>query len=194
MIQELKELLPITSGLNSRDVVKWRWTTSESFSVISCYNFLKDSGVLDTKFGRIWKIRILLKVKIFVWLVLLRKVLTVDNLLKRGWTGETGCVLCSVQTESLDHLFMSCGAIRSLLMRLLPNKRMLSSCTCTATLWEESRLKGGDVGRRELETIAVVWWAIWRERNKRIFVRKKISLMHLLLEIRTCSALWSFYC
>ncbi len=83
-IRNLKALLADLHPTNSRDVIRWRWTSSEAYSVKSMYKFLQDSGVIDKSFVQLWKSKIPLKVKIFVWLVLKRRVLTTDNLLKRG--------------------------------------------------------------------------------------------------------------
>jgi zinc-binding in reverse transcriptase len=40
-----------------------------------------------------------------MWLVLQRKILTRDNLCKRGWLGDVNCVFCS-HSESINHLFL----------------------------------------------------------------------------------------
>lgn len=45
-------------------------------------------SIYDRSFSQLWKIKTSLKVKIFSWLVLKQRVLTRDNRLKRGWTGE----------------------------------------------------------------------------------------------------------
>lgn len=31
-----------------------------------------------------------------------------NNLLKRGWTGNTTCVLCMTKEKTVDHLFTRC--------------------------------------------------------------------------------------
>jgi hypothetical protein len=44
-----------------------------------------------------------LKVKIFMWLTLKNSILTKDNLLTRGWTGNELCHFYT-QQETVDHL------------------------------------------------------------------------------------------
>jgi zinc-binding in reverse transcriptase len=58
--------------------------------------------------GSIWNLIIPLKIKIFVWLVLQRKVLTKDILLRRGWSSSSSCVFFSY-LEIFDHIFIHCS-------------------------------------------------------------------------------------
>ncbi len=176
---------------NIKDEIRWSWDNSGRFSVKSLYNFLQDGGVVDKRFAQLWKIGTPLKVKIFVWLVLKKRVLTADNLLKRGRSGEGMCSLCSEGGETMEHLFMSCPFTKDLLLGLLPNKRMLLSCTSSVKLWEEGSLIGGTYGRKQL---AIIWWATWLERNRRIFETKKQTNSQLLAEIKSLRQSWYSLC
>jgi hypothetical protein len=49
-----------------------------------------------------------MKVRIFLWGVLKNSILTKDNLLKIGWTGNEQCHLCS-DNETINHLLFGCG-------------------------------------------------------------------------------------
>jgi hypothetical protein len=55
-------------------------------------------------FKKIWKAKIHLKIKIFMWLVSQNVILTKDNLVKRKWKGSTTCAFCN-ENESSQHLF-----------------------------------------------------------------------------------------
>jgi hypothetical protein len=59
----------------------------------------------------LWKIKVPLKIRIFIWFLYRKVILTKDNLTKRGWTGCTKCVFCGTQ-ETSDHLFLSCSFAR----------------------------------------------------------------------------------
>lgn len=48
------------------------------------------------------------KISCFIWLALMNKLLTWDNLQKRGWTGPGICALCSRDEDSVQHLFFHC--------------------------------------------------------------------------------------
>lgn len=43
---------------------------------------------------RIWKGKIQLKIKIFMWLLTNDAILTKDNLVKRKWIGDSSCMFC----------------------------------------------------------------------------------------------------
>ncbi|OAY69027.1 LINE-1 retrotransposable element ORF2 protein [Ananas comosus] len=90
------------------------------FTVKSVYSMLNDGGLRDDR-SKIWSFRVPLKVKVFTWIVLKKRPLTADNLLKRGWTGNTVCVLCESEEETVDHLFAQCVFSRFLMVMSMEN-------------------------------------------------------------------------
>jgi hypothetical protein len=52
----------------------------------------------------IWKATAEPKCKIYAWILLQRKILTADNLAKRGWPHDPLCKLCHVAPETPVHL------------------------------------------------------------------------------------------
>ena len=48
-----------------------------------------------------------LKIKIFMWFLHRKVILTKDNLTKRNWEGCKTCVFCD-KDESIQHLFFEC--------------------------------------------------------------------------------------
>jgi hypothetical protein len=55
----------------------------------------------------LWKLKVPLKIKIFMWYLIKGVVLTKDNLAKRNWHGNKKCVFCTAN-ESIQHLFIDC--------------------------------------------------------------------------------------
>jgi len=49
-----------------------------------------------------------MKIKLFIWLVHQRKILTWENLLEKGFIGPSKCYLCGSQEEMMDHLLKLC--------------------------------------------------------------------------------------
>jgi hypothetical protein len=95
---------------NEPDKFKWRLNTSGIFSVKSMYaDFLNGHTVFLKKY--IWRIKVPLKIKIFMWFLYKKVLLTKDNLAKRRWNGCTDCVFCGSK-ETIDHLFISCSFSR----------------------------------------------------------------------------------
>jgi hypothetical protein len=90
----------------------WRLTTNGVFSVKSMYEDLMNG---HTRFLRkyLWKLKIPLKIKVFMWFLNNKVLLTKDNLAKRNWKGSTKCCFCGAQ-ETVEHLFVSCPFARLL--------------------------------------------------------------------------------
>jgi hypothetical protein len=63
-----------------------------------------DIGLL---YKSIWKAKIPLKVKIFMWMLAQKSILTKDNMIVRNWQGDPSCYFCG-DTESLDHSLFQC--------------------------------------------------------------------------------------
>ena len=88
------------------DTFKWNLTKSKSFTVKSLYLDLLNG---HTRFLRkyIWKMKVPLKIKIFMWFLNRKVLLTKDNLTKRNWNGSKKCCFCD-QNETIQHLFITC--------------------------------------------------------------------------------------
>lgn len=54
----------------------------------------------------IWKIKIPMKMIIFLWLINRKAILKWENLRKRGWKGPSRCILCRLEEETIEHIFI----------------------------------------------------------------------------------------
>ena len=88
------------------DTIRWKLTVTVVFSVKSMYLDVIDTRSLSRSL-HFWKIKVPLRIKIFMWFVHKGVFLTKDNLTKRNWVGNTGCCFCD-QNESIKHLFLEC--------------------------------------------------------------------------------------
>jgi hypothetical protein len=68
-------------------------------------DLLNDQTVYLKKY--IWKIKVPLKIRIFMWFLHRKVILTKDNLLKRNWHGCAKCCFCD-ENETIEHLFITC--------------------------------------------------------------------------------------
>ena len=92
------------------DVFRWNLNKSGIFSVQSFYAALITSSQISVM-NHFWKIKIPLKVKIFLWYLEKGVVLTKDNLFKRNWRGSNKCCFC-INEETIQHLFIECPFAR----------------------------------------------------------------------------------
>jgi hypothetical protein len=56
-----------------------------------------------------WTWDIALKIRLYTWLAVENKILTWDNLQKKGWEGPSLCHLCSRDSETVLHLLVNCN-------------------------------------------------------------------------------------
>ena len=133
------------------------------FSVSSVYKHLyRNCARADNR--QLWKAKIPLKIKIFMWLTLQNAILTKDNLLKRKWKGGPSCAFCQ-EKESVNHLFFDCPVSKyvwSIITYVFGATVRLNSFA-QFWVWINWCLPKGNhvytVG------LAAVCWAIWRTRN-----------------------------
>jgi zinc-binding in reverse transcriptase len=86
----------------------WRWSVSGIFSVHSFYEWLDFGGIINNEYDIVWKSDIPFKIKKNAWLVRKKKILTNDNLVHRGWDGDTFFAFCG-SYEDIDHFFVQCS-------------------------------------------------------------------------------------
>lgn len=150
---------------DEQDKVGWVFGSKNSFFVKSIYNNLtsNESGLYHKK---IWKGKILAKIKIFLWLILNDSILTKDNMLKRNRHGDPTCCFCRTD-ESALHL--ECNVAKTIWVILAKSigvddiPRSLSH----AWSWPEKWLPNGQ--KFHTLRIAAICWAIWKTRNKAWF-------------------------
>ena len=103
-----------------QDVFVWKLTTTGRFTVKSMYLDLLNS---HTRFPwkYIWRMKVPLKIKIFMWFLQRKVLLTKDNLAKRNWNRSKTCCFCD-KDESIQHLFFDCPFARIVWRTHAPHK------------------------------------------------------------------------
>jgi hypothetical protein len=155
------------------DGVVWKWEKSGNFSVKSMYKHLFTNDERDGN-KQLWKAKIPLKVKIFMWLTLQDSILTKDNLLKRKWRGSPACTFCQ-DTESVNHLMFECPVMKYVwsIMAYILGATVRPSSFSQYWIWIYRHLPGGKhvffVG------LAAVCWSIWKIRNNICFEGKRVK-------------------
>jgi len=76
------------------DKIEWKLEKEKKFSVKSFYNILV-TEVKGPHFKHIWRGKMPSKIKIRMWLLENRVILTKDNMMKRKFKGDPSCHFCS---------------------------------------------------------------------------------------------------
>ena len=91
---------------------KLRWGSHPigHFSVKEAYHLAHSQEALhkDTIWGKFWDSLLWIKIKTFLWLTMHGKILTWDQLIKRGFMGTSKCVLYEQDKETKEHLLYQC--------------------------------------------------------------------------------------
>jgi hypothetical protein len=99
----LQGMLQCVSLTQEDDRISWGLTTSKRFSTNSLYKFLTSGGINSSTTKRIWKCRVPLKIRVFLWQVFQNRILTAQQLCARNWKGSEKCMLCET-SEDIDNL------------------------------------------------------------------------------------------
>jgi len=67
------------------------------------------------------------KVIMFIWLMLEQKILTWENLIKRGIIGLSRCALCRNSEETVFHLFVECKFTKNIWFTILKELKINST-------------------------------------------------------------------
>lgn len=106
--EDLKNLLFNVEFRERSDSFHWCLHSSGLFSVKTLYIHVSFGGVTSWKLQRLWRIKIPLKIKIFLWQVFQDRVQTAKQLSLGGWKGDINCVLCGVIEDSYHVIFLLC--------------------------------------------------------------------------------------
>ena len=84
----------------------WGLHQNGLFSVNSMYRALLGVQALPYNI-LVWKLKLPLKIKVFMWYLYKGVILTKDNLARRQWKGDRKCCFCSTN-ETIQHLLFDC--------------------------------------------------------------------------------------
>ncbi|KAJ3694602.1 hypothetical protein LUZ60_010082 [Juncus effusus] len=193
-IRALLTLLPIyfTTTTPSPHGIVWRWGTSSIYSSQIAYKHLIHPGVIIGWQSHLWKLKAPSKVKLFLWLAINDKILTSDNLQKRG---SPICIMCRRAPETGPHLLSFCPYAVGIWTHLLTQWNMYDNADNFFDKWRTtSSILPTQERKKWNATWAAACWMIWTERNKRIFTGKSRPHQLLVKEINHHRELWLKFC
>ena len=193
--QQLEDLLRMQAALAHLQPVEvagdaWEWRGSR-FSAQGAYKLLldaeppEDSDVVQ-RCRLLWRRRILLKIKIFGWL-LIRGHLMMRALRQRYVPGaDARCVMCSATMEDCTHLFFECPLVQP----VWAAAAVEGLDTTSADAFWRSLSQGPFRREAEWRTIFATLWAIWLHRNEIIFRGRLPSTDTVQHEARWIAQSW----
>ena len=120
-----------------------------------------------------------MKIKIFMWLVLQKKILTWDNIKKRVILGPSICQLYKAQEETMEHILNSCTYTTwlwdSFTIFFQQTDRDRGSIINTLNKWRRNFTENESLNLAWVFMPSFIIWNVWKERNKRIFKDEKTT-------------------
>ncbi|WOL01302.1 hypothetical protein Cni_G10018 [Canna indica] len=180
------------SRKNKKD--KWIWSLDEK-GILSCkaaYNFMKEKNteehILEANWKKIWNLRVIPKVKTFVWKLDWGRLPTTYYLSKFSKITPSHCFACKDGKDCIDHILFECPTARCLWLKLEQELgfkfRFMDKCGKGDWLYENVQ-PNSELGRWSVKIIAAALWNLWKNRNCCYFKNKRIGLNTLLCRIRT---------
>ena len=91
------------------DTVQWSHNQKDGkVTVALVYDLIVKTHLVPVEencLAVIWRCKIPLKIKCFIWLAIENHIFTCDNLTKRGWFGPSRCCLCNRRGICTSHFF-----------------------------------------------------------------------------------------
>ncbi|KAJ9705268.1 hypothetical protein PVL29_003364 [Vitis rotundifolia] len=164
------------------DRMLWKETKSGEFSVKSLYGALETRNATLFSWNIMWNLFVSSKGGFFTWEASWGKVLTLDQLKRRGWIVANRCFLCPVEEESIDHFLIHCSKAKvlwELIFALFGVTWVLPSSVKETLLgWN-----GSFVGKKHQKVWKVaplcLFWTIWKERNRITFENEEFLVQKL---------------
>jgi len=105
-----------TLSKEAKDTLVWSGDQNGAFSVKSAYLNLRHQHVGSSNeiFSLLWEAKAMPKALVTAWRILLGRLPTYDNLIRRGLVvTSSSCVFCNVSEESTQHIFLDCALAQS---------------------------------------------------------------------------------
>jgi len=176
------------------DRFTWKWTTTGEYTAASAYRIMHEGHTHTPGVRRVWRSWAPQRVKFFTWLALKRRLWTADRRRRHGLDAHDKCWLCDQEPETTDHLLINCSFAKTIWWH------SLSSLDCLCTFhqpmplhqwWDHLRRLQDQHKKRGFYTLfLLVLWAIWKERNNRLFARQTSTVQELLERIKLDIELW----
>jgi ribonuclease HI len=130
---------------------------------------------------QVWKWKIPLKYKLFVWLAGIDRILTWDSLRRRGWEGHGLYSLCRQAPEDIHHLLIHCKFTKEVWYRLLSQFNLpftWSGATFTDCFNSWLLNKSAPTC-----LAAHISWHLWIERNRALFENRSPSTLAVFYRV-----------
>lgn len=117
--------------------------------------------------------------QVFPWLMVQNKILTIDNLMKKGWAMVNRCVMCKAEIETVSHLFKKCRTSIAIYNQVTTTMGLTMPIRDARKALTSQSLTGD-----EKSVLLITQFVVCRERCSRVFTDKSNNTENLLQQIQ----------
>ncbi|CAN1135539.1 Putative ribonuclease H protein At1g65750 [Linum perenne] len=171
--------IPINGAVRDRRI--WHYSRDGSYTVRSAYRLLRE-GIIQSTIENVegdlrglWRSRVPAKIKHMAWRASRGVLPTRERLQRRGIDIDWSCGICNGNPETPWHLFLECDFTWECWLaagceRIVEQHRNESE---SFNGWIMRVIAAGD--EKLTQTILTTIWAVWKERNERVWSQKASS-------------------
>lgn len=195
LTQQVQDIV-LTQG---EDCIRWKWGAVGVYSAKSIYDILMGIGRIVPRDVQLWRYKISTTVKVFVFLLLRKKILTQDVLRRRNIGCTMGCVVCgSTGIELARHLMFQCSYTVQIWRGLEEELgiRILTTGQTVQEIWLNSmQLQSNRYWKKNRSVLlSATCWLIWKNRNAIVFNDRRMLPRMLVQRIIHEFQMWVKYC
>ena len=158
------------------------------------YKGINVSPAFDFPHRLIWNPVVPQKIGVFAWEAAWGKVLTLDQLKRRGMTFANRCFMCEEEEETIDHLLIHCKFTK-MLWDLILSIVGISWVFPQSVLHTLLAWQGAAVGKKRKKiwfaAPLCLFWNIWRARNRLVFENEVPSTQRIKANFVTNLWTWA---
>ncbi|PWA75160.1 RNA-directed DNA polymerase, eukaryota, Reverse transcriptase zinc-binding domain protein [Artemisia annua] len=192
-VQDVRWMLTQVKFSGNKDVWMWGPNGDQTFSVAAVKDSMRKAVNAQVTQRMKWVSWVPLKVNILLWRIEMDRVATRLALVKRIQIPDTLCPMCNVDAESTSHLFVTCGfsyGVWSIIWAWCKLHPVNFNSIDELLEWLGS-LQMSTWGKRIIRGIVMVTcWAVWKERNKKIFKNGSPKVVEVVAMVKSLSFLW----
>ncbi|KAK1278839.1 hypothetical protein QJS04_geneDACA023696 [Acorus gramineus] len=182
--------------------MRWKPAASGVFTVKSAYKWWRsermDTRVAFPKFSQIWKLKISLKIKVFMWLLSFERLLTRTYRARWAPNDSILCPLCSAAPENVHHLFCACPVAMEFWGAVGIQTGLQHTFASIDDVWAAGKaMKRAAMNSLEATILQAInpagAWTIWRTRNEVIFQGSRIYQENMQDMFKGCMRDWGVH-
>ena len=163
ILQRIASMELLTEVVGDQPV--WKASRTGNFTIQSAIQLIQDpTSTTGTPWARLWKIRTPHRVRMFIWLLFHRCLLTNAEKVRRKMSTNPQCELCPGEVEDLQHLFRSCEHAQLVWYSLAESGTYCEAQEAEFPVWIQQNLDGSHVDPNWPTKFTITLWYIWKWR------------------------------